>query len=168
MTKEKWFESERLKFVKPSYKYAIDYCIMINDENVRAGLCEYIQEQPMLTECDEKKYIKECIEKEENGEGYFFVILEKQTHKFVGLIDIVEVNDFNTMGIALTPTMQNKGYGTEAIVALIDWYRSIGSTEIHLSTFKSNARAIHVYEKLGFQKFYENENVNCYVYSIGD
>jgi len=47
---------------------------------------------------------------------------------------------------------QNKGYGTQALRMILDEMKSrFGCREIYLSTGPDNARAIHVYEKVGFK-----------------
>ena len=47
---------------------------------------------------------------------------------------------------------QNKGYGTQALRMILDEMKSrFGCKEIYLSTGPDNARAKHVYEKVGFK-----------------
>ena len=50
--------------------------------------------------------------------------------------------------------MQDKGYGTEAVSAMVRYgMDTLGLRRIFLKVFPDNARAIHVYEKCGFREY---------------
>ena len=53
--------------------------------------------------------------------------------------------------IMIDRTMQNKGYGTQAIQLILDEMKArFGCKEVYLSTDPENVRGKHVYEKVGF------------------
>jgi len=61
-------------------------------------------------------------------------------------------NRHAAIGIAIRSLTQGQGYGTEAIALLVDHgFRQYDLHKIKLDVRASNARAIAVYEKLGFQ-----------------
>ena len=50
--------------------------------------------------------------------------------------------------------MQEKGYGTEAIPAMVRYgMDELGLSRVYLKAFSFNVRAIHVYEKCGFREY---------------
>ena len=50
--------------------------------------------------------------------------------------------------------MQEKGYGTEAIPAMVRYgMETLGLRRIFLKVYPDNVRAIHVYEKCGFREY---------------
>ena len=54
--------------------------------------------------------------------------------------------------IMIDHTMQNKGYGTQAILLILEEMKSrFGCKEVYLSTDPENVRGRHVYEKVGFR-----------------
>ena len=54
--------------------------------------------------------------------------------------------------IMINRTMQNKGYGTQAILLILEEMKSrFGCKEVYLSTDPENVRGKHVYEKVGFR-----------------
>ena len=54
--------------------------------------------------------------------------------------------------IMIDRTMQNKGYGTQAILLILEEMKSrFGCKEVYLSTDPENVRGKHVYEKVGFR-----------------
>jgi len=56
-----------------------------------------------------------------------------------------------TMGVSVHRDFRDRGVGTALVRALIDWARAGGVVRrIELQVYARNARAIHVYEKLGF------------------
>ena len=54
--------------------------------------------------------------------------------------------------------MQEKGYGTEAIPAMVRYcMETLGLRRIFLKVYPDNVRAIHVYEKCGFREYDRTE-----------
>lgn len=56
------------------------------------------------------------------------------------------------VGISLTRPFRDEGIGTNLMKSLIDEARKLGLRLLTLTCFETNAAALHVYEKLGFQK----------------
>ena len=84
-----------------------------------------------------------------------FSMLERGTDAFIDNIEFMSIDGgAGELGIAITAAMQDKGYGTEAIPAIVRYgMDQLGLTRIFLSVFPDNARAIHVYEKCGFREY---------------
>ena len=65
--------------------------------------------------------------------------------------------------IMIDRTMQNKGYGTQAIQLILEEMKArFGCKEVYLSTDPENVRGRHVYEKVGFRsehKMLDNEEL---------
>ena len=65
--------------------------------------------------------------------------------------------------IMIDRTMQNKGYGTQAIQLILEEMKArFGCKEVYLSTDPENVRGKHVYEKVGFRsehKMLDNEEL---------
>lgn len=56
------------------------------------------------------------------------------------------------MGISLAPQYRDEGIGTTLMKALIDEAKALGLRLLTLHCFENNPRALHIYEKLGFQR----------------
>ena len=55
------------------------------------------------------------------------------------------------MGVSVHKEYRDRGVGTALVRALVDWARAGGVVQrIELQVYARNARAIHVYEKMGF------------------
>ena len=146
---EKVFSSENILFVKVSEKLVNDYLEMINDiENV----AQYIgsRREPYSYE-DEVKFIRTKLE--ENAP--MFSMLESKSGEFIGNIEFMDIEDgTGELGIAITAKKQNMHYGTEAIKRILAYgFDEMGLTRIILKVYPNNERAIHVYEKCGFEKY---------------
>ena len=76
----------------------------------------------------------------------------KTTNEYIGFIEIRILNDnIGDIAISVTPNKQNKHYGTEALKSIIKYgYEKIGLKGIDLNVYKTNLKAIHCYEKVGF------------------
>jgi len=89
----------------------------------------------------------------------FVAVVKEHSEEFIIGMATLEVSANNRLrhsagcGIMVHTDYQNKGVGTELMNALIDiadnWLMLV---RIELTVFADNARAIHMYEKLGFKK----------------
>lgn len=101
----------------------------------------------------------------------YIVNLDSNQHQFVAVIKLPNNEELiigtaglsvsanhrtrhsGTIGIMIHKDYQNKGVGTALIAALIDvadnWLMLV---RVELTAFEDNERAIHLYEKFGFEK----------------
>ena len=143
------FETENISFVRVSESLLPDYLAMVNDiENVGRFIGR------RLEPISEEKEIKWVREKQAE-QAVLFSMLEKKTGAFIGNIELMDVADgAGELGIAITASMQEKGYGTEAIPAMVRYgMETLGLCRIFLKVYPDNVRAIHVYEKCGFREY---------------
>jgi len=143
------FESERILFIRPSMDLIHDYLEMVNDiDNVARFISD--RREP-YTEQEEWDYMKDKLD----NDAMMFSMIEKETGKFIGNTDFFNVNgDEAECGIAITASMQNKGYGREAIIRMTEYgFNEGGFRRILLEVYADNHRAIHVYEECGFKVY---------------
>ena len=147
MNHEVIFDSDRIHFVKLSEDLVNDYLNMVNDIEVQ----KYISHNRKTYELDgEIEWIKSKLK--ENS--IIFSMIEKETNKFIGNIEIMRINNnIGEMGIAITPNQQNKHFGQEAIKRFIEYsFKDLGLDGLELNVFNFNPRGIRCYEKVGFIK----------------
>lgn len=152
------FESENIVYVRPSFDLVPDYLEMVNDiDNVARFIGE--RSEP-LTEQQEIDYIKDKMD----NNATMFSMLEKGTNKFIGNIEFFNrVFEEAEWGIVITTSMQNKGYGTEALKRSVEYgFNELGLNRIYLGVYVNNPRAIHVYENCGFKE-YERDDVDVFM-----
>lgn len=150
---KQFFESDNINFIEVSELLINDYLIMVNDyENVNRFISGLSQS---YTEEQEIKWVQEKLEEK----APVFSMIEKKSSRFIGNIELMDLTETEgELGIAITAEMQNRGYGTEAILALIEYgINRLGLKKIYLRTNHNNARAIHVYEKCGFREYKRND-----------
>lgn len=149
------FTSSRIDFVHVSEDLVSDYLAMINDrENVGRFIGLSRRAEPLTAE-QERRWVQKKL-----AEGApVFSMLEKATGAFIGNIEFMGITDgAGELGIAITAQMQEKGYGTEAIPAMVRYgMDELGLSRVYLKAFPFNARAIHVYEKCGFREYDRND-----------
>ena len=143
------FESENISFVRVTESLVKDYLTMVNDID---HVARFIGRR--LEPISEEKEIKWVREKQAE-QAVLFSMLEKKTGAFIGNIELMDVADgAGELGIAITASMQEKGYGTEAIPAMVRYgMETLGLRRIFLKVYPDNARAIRVYEKCGFREY---------------
>ena len=148
------FESENISFVEVSEGLINDYLSMINDyENVNrfiGGMNRiYTLEQ-------EIQWVQGKLEEK----SPVFSMIEKKKGRFIGNIEFMDLTGSQgEIGIAITAEMQNMGYGTEAVLALVNYgLNQLKLERIFLRTKPNNARAKHVYEKCGFREYARDDN----------
>ena len=143
------FESNRISFVEVSELLVNDYLDMVNDyENVNRFIGG---KQKTYTSEQERKWVQKKLEEK----ALVFSMLEKKSGAFIGNIELMDVkNASGELGIAITAVKQNAGYGTEAILAMIEYgTQQLGLKRVFLRTNPQNNRAIHVYQKCGFKEY---------------
>lgn len=146
------FESENINYIRPSLDLVSEYLEMVNDiENVAKFIGD--RKDP-YTEDEERKYIQDRMD----NNATMFSMLEKKTGKFIGNIEFFNRSiDSSEWGIVITASMQNKGYGKEALLRSVEYgFNELGLSRIFLIVFANNPRAIHVYEQCGFKEFDRN------------
>ncbi|TFE24519.1 GNAT family N-acetyltransferase [Cohnella luojiensis] len=86
-----------------------------------------------------------------------FMIALKETDELIGEVVLNEIDSVNrsaNIRIAIQGTShRGKGYGTEAMIHMLrHGFETLKLHRIHLGVYAFNPRAIHVYEKIGFQR----------------
>ena len=148
------FTSENIRFVRVSEELVPDYLAMVNDWE-RVGKLIGSRRDP-ISEEKERRWVQKKL-----AEGAaLFSMLEKDTGAFIGNIELMDIADrAGELGIAITAAMQDKGYGTEAVSAMVRY--GMDNLDLHrvfLKVFPDNARAIRVYEKCGFREYDRTES----------
>lgn len=141
------FETENIKFIELTELLVQDYLEMINDINV----ARLLGRTKTVTEEGELNWIRMNLE----NKAPVFSMIEKCSGKFIGNIELMDVHDEEAeLGITITASMQDKGYGTESVPAIVDYgMKELNLKRIFLRVFPDNLRAIHVYEKCGFREY---------------
>ena len=147
------FESERISFVKVTPELIPDYLVMVNDIDRVARFISDRREPYSLEE--EENYIKDKID----NNACMFSMIEKSTGRFIGNTEFFNRNYKEAeWGIAITGSMQDKGYGKEALLRMIDYgFNEEGLDRIYLVVYRYNERAQHVYKACGFTEYDRNE-----------
>ena len=148
------FESENIRFVRVSEELVPDYLAMVNDWE-RVGKLIGSRRDP-ISEEKERRWVQKKLA--ENAA--LFSMLEKDTGAFIGNIELMDIADgAGELGIAITAAMQDKGYGTEAVRAMVEYgMDQLGLHRVFLKVFPDNARAIRVYQKCGFREYDRTED----------
>jgi len=147
------FESENIKFVNLSEELISSYMEMVNDTE-RVG--RHIGISGPVSLESEREFVSAALE---NGKTIFSMIT-RDGDAFIGNIELDPGKD-NTaeLGIAVRSSMQDKGYGSEAVKKILSYgFEELRLQRVILNVHKDNPRAIHVYEKLGFKKTGESGN----------
>ena len=147
------FETERIDFVEVSETLVPAYLLMVNDYD---GVGRFIgKRSEPITEEQEIAWVQKKLGRRDP----IWSMVEKKTGAFIGNVEIMHIGDgVGELGIAITAAMQEKGYGKEAIPAVIGYgAKQYDLHRIFLKVYPYNKRAIHVYEKCGFKEYDRNE-----------
>jgi RimJ/RimL family protein N-acetyltransferase len=98
----------------------------------------------------EKEILKDLSQK------HNYAIIDIETNELIGNCGYLEIDNLNQIaevGIFIgNKEFWNKGYGTEALMLLIDYgFKALNLHNILLKVFSFNERAIKCYEKAGFK-----------------
>ena len=146
---EQVFESDNIIFVNVTEELLNDYLDMVNDiENVARFIGK--RTEPYTIE-EEKAFIQSKAEEK----AQIYSMIERSSGDFIGNIEFMEIKDGTAeLGIAITASKQNAGYGVESINRMLEYgFNTLGLNRVFLKVYPDNKRAIHVYEKCGFIKY---------------
>ena len=152
------FESDKISFVEVSECLVNDYLTMVNDyENVNRFIGG---KKKSFTVEQELQWVQKKLEEK----AIVFSMIDKASGRFIGNIELMDPNDSEgELGIAITAEMQDRGHGTEAVLAMVNYaIDHLGLKRVFLRTNPQNARAIRVYEKCGFRK-YKQDSEHVYM-----
>ena len=144
-----FFESEHICFVEVSESLIPDYLRMVNDlEHV--GRFIGGRTEP-LSEEKERKWVREKL----NEKASLFSMIEKRSGAFIGNIELMDPTETEAeLGIAITAAMQDRGFGSGAIRAILNYaFHDLRLRRVFLKVYPDNRRAIHVYERCGFREY---------------
>jgi len=147
-------KSENIDYVEINEILINDYLIMVNDENIQKSISK---KRRVFSYDDELNWINSKLEEK----ATVFSLIERNTGQFIGNVELMNINnDSAEIGISITPALQDKHYGTEALRTVIDYgFNNMKLEEINLIVFSNNLRAIHCYKKLGFIEYKIDSNV---------
>ena len=147
------FVSENIRFVEPTELLVKDYLAMVNDVERVARLIGS-RTEPI----SEEKELRWVRKKLEEGAALFSMV-EKKNGDFIGNIELMDVHEgVAELGIAITGEKQGRGFGTEAVRAVVEYgAHALGLKRVFLKVFPDNARAIRVYAKCGFREYDRTE-----------
>ena len=90
------------------------------------------------------------------SKDHHYSIIDNDSNELIGTCGFIEIDHLNQIaeiGIFIgNKNFLNKGYGTEALVLLLDYgFKALNLHNIMLKVYSFNERAIKSYEKIGFK-----------------
>lgn len=100
---------------------------------------------------------RDIIKKHAEADNYLWLVAMTPAGELIGHVNASGgrrcFSGTLTLGITVAKAWRNQGVGKALMQTLIDWCRHNRVVHrLHLEVFANNPRAIHVYEKLGFQR----------------
>lgn len=127
-------------------------------EGQQAPTREMILKEPNI-----EKYIKNwggnhdhaliALDGENNPVGAIWIRLMNRENAGYGFVD----DHTPELGMAIMTQHRGLGIGKNLLLEMIGFARSIGYTALSLSVDPHNQTALHMYEKSGFEKVYQDE-----------
>jgi RimJ/RimL family protein N-acetyltransferase len=120
----------------------------LNDLEITSNINLY----PRSITIENEKEILKRISKDNN-----YSIIDIETNELLGncgFNDLDNLNQTGEIGIIIgNKKFWNKGYGTEALILLLDYgFKALNLHNISLWTYSFNKRGLKCYEKIGFKR----------------
>ena len=147
-------ETKNIIFTKVSMKLIDEYLELVNDKSIQKFTLtkekEYSREKEM-------SWINNVLE----NNDLVFSMIEKYSNKFIGNASLDKISvDEAEIAISIKNSMQNKGYGLEALKTLIRYARKeLNFKSLIAIIFSNNERGLHCFQKLGFSEYKRENNV---------
>lgn len=121
---------------------------------------------PDLKEAQRQTLLTASLQKSNNNR-YFEIFKIEQNKKIIGLIQVTEKTDcVVTCNIEIVECERHKGYGFEALIAVLSLMCQKGYTIAVADIDEDNVAAVKLHEKLGFEKerTYRDQNTQKALY----
>jgi GNAT superfamily N-acetyltransferase len=69
-------------------------------------------------------------------------------------LGVIEQNHVGLLDVVTHPDHRNQGFGEQLILHILHWARAKGASRSYLQVVQSNAPAVRLYDKLGYQEIY--------------
>ena len=103
-----------------------------------------------LADHEVHKEILEAI----STERYLVATQHDGVHTACGL-GVLEGEYAGLFDLVTNPEERRKGYGTQIVLAILDWARLLGARYSYLQVVKQNFPAMKLYKKIGFKELYQ-------------
>ncbi|MFB4168168.1 GNAT family N-acetyltransferase [Virgibacillus sp. JSM 102003] len=146
------FSSKRLQFRKMVESDIEKYHSWRNDIDVMKTTSTSLD----LYSLDEtKNFVEKVILNSTSSKSY--IIEEKESDTAIGVTSLINIDTKNRNAECIIDIGEKefwgKVYGTEALKMLLDYaFLELNLHRVSLRVFSLNERAIHIYDKLGFEK----------------
>ena len=104
---------------------------------------------------NEMSFLKgQCIERYNDKSGYAYLIRDKKTHKFCGVIDIIRIDEdakVGEIGYWLAKSAQGKGYMTKAVLLLEKTAFENGFNRMEIRNEPQNIKSVNVPKRAGYR-----------------
>lgn len=118
-----------------------------------------------FTNAETKEELIEKTEKnyKEKVDYNFWHIVKKGMNDSIGVVKAFDKNDGVGLFIIINKSLRNRGYGREALEAVIDYFFTLGEKkEIYLKAEKNNGAFKSLIENLHFKKYDEDTKYSYY------
>ena len=126
---------------------------------------------------NQEKFYKSKVEKANNDDVFVWSIFLKSNYTISGKEEVIgqisaqeSGNDIETRDIGwfIDEKYQKNGYASEAARAVIDYmFKEVEISKILSGAVKDNVRSCKIFEKLGFKKICEVEEISPYTFYDG-
>lgn len=95
---------------------------------------------------------KKCFEAGSIG---WVVELDQQLIGFI--VILAQAHEVHILNLCIHPTFQHQGYGYQLLKQALDTMKEAGNYFVYLEVRRSNLKAIHLYQKMGFTQIGERK-----------
>lgn len=145
------FESSRIRLRKMVKEDAELYHTWRNDMEVMSSTNPFLDLYPFEKT---KEFVDHVIIGSDSSKSY--IMLEKKDEAPIGITSLINIDYKNRNAECIIDIGKKgcwgKGYGSEALKLLLDYaFYEMNLHRVSLKVFSFNQRAIHLYQKMGFQ-----------------
>ncbi len=101
-------------------------------------------------------YLRYLHSQWELNRDFSYAIINKSTEEPIGQVSLYNLNFLHNraeIGLWIGNQFWNKGYGNDTLNTLVDYaFKQLSMNRLQAHIFTTNARSIHLFEKLNFQR----------------
>lgn len=83
-----------------------------------------------------------------------FAVIEDRGEPVACGLGVIHESIFGVFDVITRAANRRQGHGTELVTSMLDWARDRGARHAYVQVLANNARAIRLYERLGYRRLY--------------
>ncbi|MDP3683734.1 MAG: GNAT family N-acetyltransferase [Ignavibacteria bacterium] len=142
---------QRIRLINLNIEYLHD----IHEYSIMPQFYDHLEYPPFKDLEETRAFLTKLFKRSDEISGHYWFIYNISEEKVIGTIGLLDIDRRKgsaELAYGLSPNYWGRGFFSEALILVIDWYFSLDSTHrLFIKTAEKNINSIKAAKKLGFK-----------------